>query len=809
MLTNYFKIAWRYLLKYRQYSIINILGLAVGITCCMLIMLFVRSEFSYDRFHSNADRIYRAWQHEIADGQDFINTVTPIPMASAMQSTYPEIESTCRIYLFNSLIKLGNTSFSENVTMVDSTFFRLFGFKLLQGNKENPFPSSNSIILTEERAKKFFGSLNPVGKTIEIPLGNGTSPGDEKTLFTVAGIAEPSPEESSIKYDMLIPYSNAKFVFNPRMMHNWFNVFNETYVLLRKNAKAADLEKKFPVMMKQQLGEDYGKEEFTVHLQSITNIHLNKSLPAGIQPISDPKYAYILATIGILILLVACINFITLSIGRSTSRALEVGVRKALGAERKQLIRQFWGEAMLMTLMAVVLGLAMSFFLLQPFNRLIERNLTMHFDILFSIFCVLLTGLIGFIAGIYPAIILSGFNPVEVLKGKLNLKNNAGFFRKALITGQFVASIVMIICTMIIGQQMHYLQTKDLGYNKEHVIVVPTNENRKDGFALAELYKNELQKHPEVLDVSAAVFSLAETPWATLGFKDSKNIYRDFQFNQVDANFTDAMKIKMVQGRSFQPGNSADRNNSVIVNEALVKELGLKDPVGKKFDIYSQTIIGIMKDFNYESLHTPVKPLVFSLNGDTIFRQSSDVSFAVSTQPRISVRLKQGDLPAEISMLKQAWQVVAPNQDFEYHFLDDALAASYKQEQKMSAIVRLASALSIFIACMGLFGLATLIVVKRTKEIGIRKVLGANVGSIIKLLSNDFVWLLVVAALIAFPVSWWAMQKWLADFAYRVAMSWWIFISAAAAAIIVALATVSIQAIKAAIANPVRSLRTE
>ena len=367
----------------------------------------------------------------------------------------------------------------------------------------------------------------------------------------------------------------------------------------------------------------------------------------------------------------------------------------------------------------------------------------------------------------------------------------------------------MIICTMIIGQQMHYLQTKDLGYNKEHVIIVPTNKNRKDGFALAELYKNELQKQPGILDVSASVFSLAEIPWATLGFKDNKNIYRDFRFNQVDPYFIDAMKIKMAKGRSFQPDNKADYNNSVIVNEALVKEFGLNDPVGKKFDNYSQTIIGVMKDFNYESLHTPVKPLVLSLNGDTIMRQSSDISFAISPQPRISVRLKPGNISKEISMLKDAWKTIAPNQDFEYHFLDEALAASYKQEQKISTIVKLASVLSIFIACMGLFGLATLTVVKRTKEIGIRKVLGANVGGIVKLLSADFIWLVIIAAVIAFPVAWWAMQQWLADFAYRIGISIWVFFIAATTAIIIALATVSMQAIKAAIANPVKSFRSE
>jgi len=803
MFRNYFKTAWRYLLRYKQYTIINILGLAVGITCCVLIMLFVRSEFSYDRFHSNAHRLYRIWQHEKAEGQDFINTVTPIPLAPTLRSTFPEVESVCRVYLFNTLAKLNTNSFNENVTMVDSTFFQIFDFKLLQGNKANPFPTPNSVILTTTTAKKYFGNANAIGKTIELSLG------DEKTAFAVAGIAEASPEESSIKYDMLISYSNAKLVFSPRMLQNWFNIFNETYMLIGKNVNAADIEKKFPSMMKQQLGEDYGKEEFNLYLQPITDIHLNTSLPAGIQPTSDPKYAYILATIGILILLIACINFITLYVGRSTSRALEVGVRKALGAERKDLVQQFWGEALLTTLMSVVLGLAIAFFLVPPFNQLIERNLSFHVDILFITFCVLLIVVIGLIAGIYPAIILSGFNPVEVLKGKLNLKDNAGFFRKGLIVGQFGVSIVMIICTIVIGQQMHYLQTKDLGYNKDQVIIVPTNKGRKEGFALAQLYKNELQKHSEVLNVSTAAYSFAETPWATLGFKDDKNIYRSFRFNQVDPYFVDAMKIKMVQGRSFQPNNTVDFNNSAIVNEALVKEFGLKDPVGKKFGSYTQTIIGVMKDFNYESLHTAVQPLVLALNGDTMFRQSSDVSFAISPQPRISVRLKPGNVSDQINMLKKAWKKVAPNQDFEYHFLDETLAASYKQEQKMSVIVQLASMLSIFIACMGLFGLATLTVTRRTKEIGIRKVLGANVGAIVKLLSEDFVVLVIIASLVAFPVAWWTLQDWLSDFAYSINISWWVFIAAAFTTIIIALVTVSVQTIKAALANPVKSLRTE
>jgi putative ABC transport system permease protein len=779
------------------------MGLAVGITCCILIMIYVRSEFTYDHFNTKADRIFRVWQKEKADGQEFINTVTSVPAAPAIKNSIPEVEATCRVYSFNAMMAIGNNSFNGSVTMVDPTLFNMFDFKLTQGNHDNPFPNNSSVIVTPEIAKKYFGNENAIGKNIEMQLG------DAKQLFTVAGIAEPAPEESSIKYEMLISYSNDKLVFNQRMLHNWFNIFNETYVLVQKNTSAQIVERKFPAMLKQQLGKDFGKEEFNMYLQPLTAIHLDNSLPAGNLPVSDPKYSYILGTIGLLILLVACINFITLSVGRSTSRALEVGVRKALGAARKQLIKQFWGEALLVTIISVLIGIFAAAILIAPFDHIVNRNLVFHFDLIFIVFYFLLIAVIALIAGIYPAIILSGFNPAEVLKGKLNFKNNSGLFRKGLIVGQFAASIVMSICTMIIGDQMNYLQHKDLGYNKDQVIVVPTNKKRADGYPLAQLYKNELLKYPQVLDVSASTFSFAETPWATIGFSDNKKQYHSFKYNEVDRSFIEAMKISIIKGRSFLKDDPSDSNNSILVNEALINEYGIKDPIGKKFGVYSQQIAGVMKDFNYESLHEKIQPLVFSLKFDTISRQSSDVSFANAPQPRVSVRMKPGNLQENINILKKAWINIAPAQDLEYHFLDEKLAAAYEQEQKSATVVKIASALSIFIACMGLFGLATLTVTRRTKEIGIRKILGANAVQLVQLLSKDFVLLVLIAAIIAFPAAWWAMHVWLSDFAYRTNISWWIFLFAATASIVISLITVATQAIKAAIANPVKSLRTE
>jgi len=803
MFKNYLKTSLRYLLRYKTYTAINTLGLAVGITCCILIMLFVRSEFSYDRFNTKADRIYRIWQTEKFQGQEFKNTVTPIPMGPAMQSSFPEVEAMCRIYTTNTLIKVNNNSFNESFTMVDSSLFKIFDFKLIQGDGSNPFPTSNSAIVTPKIAKKYFGNTDPMGKNFEMQLG------DTKQLFTITGIVAAAPEESSIKYDILISYSNERLIFSERMLHSWFNVFGETYVLLRKDVQPASLAKKFQPMLKQQLGDDYGSEQFDMYLQPITTIHLDSSLPSGIQPVSNPKYSYILATIGILILLVACINFITLSVGRSTTRAVEVGVRKALGAERKQLIRQFWGEALLVTFVSVVIGLVVAIALLKPFNQVVNRHLIFHLDPLFILFFIALIVVIALIAGIYPAIILSGFNPIEVLKGKLRTKDSAGLFRKGLIVGQFVASIVMIICTIVIGKQMNYLQHKDLGYKKDQVIIIPTNKKRAEAYPLTHLYKIELSKYPEVLGTSASIYSFSETPWVNLGYSDDKKGYHSFQYNEVDASFIETMQIPILQGRSFQTQNPADTNNSIIVNETLLKEYGIKDPIGKRFGKYSQLIVGVTKDFNYESLHTKIEPLVLSLKLDTIARQSNDISFANSPQPRISVRMKAGNVQDNINILKKAWQAVAPNQDFEYHFLDESLGAAYEQEQKSATVVKIASGLSIFIACMGLFGLATLTVTRRTKEIGIRKVLGANATQLVKLLSKDFLLLIVIAALVAFPLAWWAMNKWLSDFAYRTSISWWVFAIAAIVSIVIAFVTISTQAVKAALMNPVQSLRTE
>lgn len=557
------------------------------------------------------------------------------------------------------------------------------------------------------------------------------------------------------------------------------------------------------------VAKNYKPGQYNVTLQKLTSIHLDNTLPAANEPISNPKYSTILATIGLLILLIACINFVTLSIGRSTSRSLEVGVRKVLGAARQQLIKQFWGEALLLTFISFILGFLLAFICLNPFNQLADRELVLGFNQFTILFVLILFVTVALIAGIYPAIILSGFRPIEVLKGKLKTGGSMNLFRRALVVSQFVASIIMIICTIVIGKQLNYLRSKDLGYDKEQMIVISTNKTGLEGRELATRFRTALETNRDVKSGTTSWFSLIQSGWMNLGYLDDKKMFRSFKFNVVDPDFIPTMGLKLAAGRNFIKGNAAD-SNAIIVNEALVREYGWQDPIGKKLPgKYAEEIIGVVKDFNYESLHTNVKPVVMAIKADSILGASSDVSSEHSTSRRVTIRLAAGDLPGQVAALRSTWKTVAGSQDFEYRFLDDALNAAYMQEQRLGNVVTYASVLSIFIACMGLFGLATLVVVKRTKEIGIRKVLGADVRSIVRLLSKDFVVLVLIAALIAFPVAWWALSDWLKDFSYRIDIPMWVFFGSTIAALAVALITVSLQAVKAALSNPVKSLRTE
>ena len=805
MLNHYIKVAYRYLLRHKGHTAINVTGLAIGIASCILIMMYVRNEFSYDRFHSKADRIYRAWLDEKYDGQEFINVQTPIPLGPVMQANIPEIESYCRVYSFNELIQYQGNKFNEPVTMVDSNFFSVFDFKLIEGSIVSAFPNGNSMVVSEEYARKYFGKEKAIGKNLELQLG------DQKVLFTITAVAARAPLASSIQYDILIPHSNDKYLFSEAARtRGWTSVFEETYLMVKNGKTGKEVEAGIPALAKKISGDDYKPGVYNIKMQPMTAIHLDKSLPAGNQPISDPAYGYILGTIGLLIMLIACINFVTLSVGRSATRSMEVGIRKVLGAERAQLIGQYWGEAIVITIISFVVGIFLSFVLLKPFNTIANKELSISFDAFNLAFLFILVIVIGFIAGIYPAIILSGFNPAKVLKSRMQSSISIGFFRKGLITGQFVASIVMIIGTIVIGQQLGFLQNKNLGFDQENVIVVSTNKPRAEGNVLAEKLKTALAGNKNVLGSTVSLFSFSEPGWVNLGYEDDQKQYRNFRMNAVDAEFIPQMKLQLLAGKNFSSDNTADISGSMIINETLAKEYGWTDPIGKKLPgRFQQVVIGVVKDFNYESLHNKIQPLALVMRPDSMFRKANDIGFEYPPQPRINIRLNKGNIKDQVASIEQVWKAVAGSQDFSFRFLDESLNAQYKEEQRLGSIVRYASLLSIFISCLGLFGLVTLAVVRRTKEIGIRKVLGANISSVVMLLSKDFIWLIGIAAIIGFPIAWWALNKWLQDFTYRIDIHWWVFATAALGALLIALATISIQAIKAATSNPVNALRTE
>ena len=810
MFRNYVKVALRNFTRHKIYSAINLGGLTVAVTCCLLIGLYVRHERSYDRFHTKTGRLFRAWTQEEYKGERFANVVTPYILGPTLKETFPEVEAVTRVLTGNVDVRKGNEIFSERIHMVDPAFIGMFDFPLINPASANPLQDLYSVVLTEERARTYFGDQNPVGKTLNIRLDSTMQ------AFTVTAVAKNIPTNSSIRFDLLIPLAHIKGLRSDKALKSWFNVEPETFVLLQdpKTGEPVNPDKlaaKYPAMLRTVLGDYYKGNNYVINLQPITDIHLNNNLSGGNEPVSNPMYSYILAAVGLFLLVIACINFMTLSLGRSVSRAQEVGVRKAMGALRSQLMNQFWSEALLMTVLAVGLSLVLTVVFLPRFGQLAGQTLQFRFDATTAALLLSLVAIVGLVAGSYPALVLSGFQPVEVLKGKLSLKGDVSFFRRSLVVMQFTLSIILITGTFVLNQQLNYLQNKSLGYQKEQMVVIPVGESGREGRAIVERFRNAAASRNGVIGVASSAFPFASGGWGKMGFTDNQKIYREFQFNAVDPYFLPAYGIKLVKGRNFDPKNSADNFGALIVNEAFVRKFGLKNAVNDRLPgkFPDHRIIGVTEDFHYASLHDKVEPLALMVRFDSLRKGIENINVQSSMQPDVSVRLSPGNLADKVAILQQTWKAVAPNKPFRFTFVDDDLQRQYEAEQRLVRIVTIASGLSILIACLGLFGLATLAVVRRTKEIGVRKVLGASVTSIVSLLASDFLKLVLIATIIATPIAWYAMHRWLQDFAYKIDLTWWVFALAALLVMVVTFVTVSLQSVKAALTNPVKSLRSE
>ena len=825
MFKNYFKTAWRNMLSRKANSFINIAGLSIGIACVIFIVLYVQDELSYDKFLKDADRIYQVNLNGNIGGQEFLGGGTPPPTGAALVNEFPEIETYTRIYQpGNTVVRhKGNNSaenyFSEkNIWAVDSNFLQVFSYKLKDGNATTCLQKINSVVITENMATKYFGNSSPIGKILLF--------GDDKIPFTVTAVLYNLPSQSSLQFDMLAPIASYPAVKRFSWSWVWLQVI--TYVKLRDNianddAAIKNLEAKFPSMVKVQAAsafETIGQpfDEFLknggrwdLELQRLTNIHLySAGVGSRLNTLSDIKYVYIFLIIALFIIILACVNFMNLSTAQSTKRAKEVGIRKVLGSVKQQLVKQFLTEAMLYSFISTIIALAMVMLLLQPFNQLIGRSLS--FSSLFTnyiwLFILALAIITGLLAGSYPAFYLTSFKPVLVLKGIATVKTSIGslFIRNGLVIFQFTISTILIICTVIVFKQLQYTQTKDLGLNKENVLVI-ANTNRLGNSE--KTFRDELLKTHEIAD--AAISTSIPTGYEfTDGYVPEpsgkkERLPKNISLTSfiVDENFIPTLQIKMLEGRNFS--REFSDSASVILNEAAVKQIGWKEPLGQYMqypggDNQRFRVIGIVKDFNIESLRSTVVPFA-------LFHTSSKTYDMGNSY--ISARVKAGKISAAINKLQKQWKSFAPDTPFEYSFLDEEFGALYRSEQRMSVVFSLFTALSIFVACLGLFGLAAYTAERRRKEIGIRKVLGASVQSVVAMLSGEFVKMVLIATLIAFPVAWWAMTKWLEDFAYRINISWWMFVIAGITAVVIALITVSFQAIKAAVANPVKSLRTE
>lgn len=812
MLTHYFTIALRSLWRTKAHTAINIIGLSLGIVCCLLIALFVIDEFSFDNFHRKGERIFRVYGKERVGGVDQINTLTPFQMGPALRDNLPEVEACVRFSKTRSQVKIGETHYSEVVTIVDKEMLDVFDFPLLKGDGKRALEHPTDVVLSESAARKYFGDTDPVGKAMSILQL------DTFIEFTVTGVIK-IPANSSIHFSLLVPAQNLEKLYPQQRLTSWFNVEPETYVLLKPGGENTATSK-FPALFERLLGaEEFRNAHYGAGLQPLSEVHLSTDIPVGLAEVSNPKYSYILSAIALLILVIACINFVTLSVGRSLQRAKEVGVRKVVGAARSQLIFQFIGEAVLVTLISLFIGAVTSALLIPFFNDLTGKALVIHFDTATIGIALTLLLVIGLIAGSYPAFILSGFGPAAILKGGVK-GGSKQQFRRVLVGIQLALSVFLITSTLAMRDQISYLQNKDLGFNKAQLISLQINVPRgpglnqriATGFATAERLKAGIESIPDVVDVFAASHDFGSGAWMNVGFTDDHDTYRTFDVLIVDERYLSAMGIGMVQGRGFIAGDESDKRHSVIVNESFVKTFGWKHPIGERIpgkDFIEHEVVGVVKDFHYASLYAKVQPLAIVQNGAIISSGIENVNIDNTPVPKLMIRIAGGNVMATLEKIKSAWLQMTHGEEFAFAFADEAIAGQYRADQNLGKLVKIAAIIAIVIGSLGLYGLTSLTMQARVKEVGMRKVLGATERSLLMLLSKDFLKLALVSLLMSIPVTIYAMNSWLSGFEYRIKLGWQIFAMAGVLSLAIVFITISYQTVKAAWTKPVEVLKHE
>ncbi len=804
MLKNYLKIALRNLLKNKSYSIINITGLAIGLTVSLLIGLYVTEELSYDRFHENGDRLYRVVESYTSNGQEtwYASTFSALP--AALQAEFPSIEHTTHVYPTNGLIiGPGNQKFQEeNIIYADSGFFQMFSFTLANGSPEAVLTKPLTMVITESIADKFFGNENPIGKTLSFKGTRGTFD------FEITGVAENPPSNSHIQFEYVLSYESLKTTRSWEY-NVWYHPPMYTYIELTSNESKEDLKAGFGSFYEKYI--PWEAEYRNLNLQPISEIHLFSNYQNELSTTSDITYVYLFSAIGLFILIIACINFMNLATARSMKRSREVGMRKTLGAQRGQLVWQFLGEAMIITSISMALAILFTEIVLPYFNEISGKTLTMASIPTLNLVGIIVTIIlgVGLIAGSYPAFYLSAFKPIQVLKDA-NMKEgiSASFFRKGLVVFQFFISTGLIFGTFIVTKQLDYLQNERLGFNKEQVAIIPVRET-EDQFQVQSL-KEEILRIPGIESASA----VSGVPGISSGIHDFGIVPEDRKEDTLtvmtitgDHSFVSTLQLNILEGRDFSEAYGTDEAEAFIINETAAQLLGWEDdPVGNELTLRFYTgqliekkaaVIGMVQDFQYHSLHNDVDPILIHIFSETYYHDY------------LAIRFTSDNVRASLAEVEEKWSVFNPERPFEYMFLDDTFDAMYRAEEQLSLVFNAFAIIAIAIACLGLFGLASYSTEQRLKELGIRKVLGATEIDILSLLSKDFLKLVLIGFLISVPFAIYFMNQWLQNFADRIEINFGVFFFVGVIAISVAIIAVSYQSMKAALMNPVDTLKSD
>ena len=811
MLQNYLKISIRNLLRNKTYSAINIFGLALGLAISMLSILYVKDEWAYDQFNAKIDRIYRINSELTQAGRTIGLATAPTPFAETLKRDFPEIEESARLGKYGSqMVKSEKLAIREQkILYADSTVFDVFTLPMFAGNPKKALTDPQSVVISESMARKYFGTVDALNQTLIF---------DNNDVRRVTGVMRDIPPQSHFQADFLLPL----YTTRDAKVNKWANHIFNTYVVLKPGSLPENVDSKFEKLV--QLYMDGALRQyfnttlaetrkqgnnFSYSLIPLSKIHLYSDKEVELSPNGSIQYFYIFLLIGLFILLIAVFNFINLTTARSAKRAREVGVRKVMGSDRSVLIFQFLSESMLTTFVAFLVGILLLYSLLPIFNELSGKQLHISgaFDLDTLVYIVSITGAIGLLAGVYPAFYLSSFKPASALKGNLKVLNTKSGLRSYLVVFQFSISVLLIVATLLINQQLNFIRSKRVGFGKEQILVVKTPQSNG---SVVNTFKNEALRNPAILSGSVSGFlPVTSQRWNDMWFPAGQTDQK-FSFNMqewmVDADYIPTLDLQLIKGRNFVTGNVADEGG-VIINESAAKSLGYKNPIGKtihKSGGETATVLGVVKDFHYESLRNQIAPL-------GLFVSSSALGNSVekAALEAVSFKLNSHDIPSSVAFVKNVWNKIAPGIPFEYSFLSEDFDAMYRSEERVQELFTTFAAIAILIACMGLFGLSAFSAEQRTKEIGVRKVLGASVASITTLLSKDFLKPVLIAIIIATPLAWYAIHIWLQSFAYKVDIEWWIFAFAGTLTIFTALATIGFQSIKAALRNPVESLKVE